>query len=347
MDTKLIHFAILLGPVVLAYFVVGRLNAVSTATRNESERISRTFELVASTLLVLIVLKTVRHTEISIDLWRTFVIGFLIPIIVYLVVSAFAKVQRFSGIFSEERAIIKLLFSSFGGGNRGNLLLLVAFGAQLTFGPEVIKQFVILDLGNLVCLLTLGFWRISWLAIHRTERRIKAKHLSPREMVETFLKAPGTVVVVLILLQLPGLRETSIAKLISEVLVTDIDPILKATAPFLSPLFSFCIFLAIFVRIENSSEFREPLREVMPLFISSRIAAAVAVLAPMIFFHVHSELLVAIVVLTFMPPSSFLWTRIARTFPTIPKASRRNAIYLVPNFLYLVLLGGAFLWGLF
>jgi hypothetical protein len=334
LDGKLQNLVTLLGPVLLAIFVVGSLKHSSHGTPAKSEQLAKVLELIASILLPLIVLNIVRRTEIVNALWWTFVIGFLLPIVVYFVVSAIATLKLFSGVFSSEKPINRLLLSSFGGGNRGNLLILTTFGAQATIGPDVIKHFVVLDLGNLMCLLTLGFWLVGRLTKASTDLRLS-------EMVETLFKNPGTYAAILIFLQLPGLRETNIAKLI-----TSFDLILKATGPFLNALFSFCIFLAIFVRIDRLSEVLKDAWDVILSFMCSRIAAALGITALLMAFQLQRELLVATAVLALMPPSSFLWTRISQAVPNIPPPSKRKAIYLVPNFFYFALLGGALLWGL-
>jgi len=329
LDAKFQSLVALLGPVLLAIFVVAKLKP-----KAKSEHIAKVLELVASILLPLVVLNVVRRTEISNALWWTFAIGFSLPIVVYCIVSAISGLRFFSGVFSSEGQINRLLLSSFGGGNRGNLLILIAFGAQTSIGPNVIKQFVVLDLGNLICLLTLGFWCVARASQRRVDLRLS-------EILEKLLKNPGTYAAILIFLQIPGFRENNLAKLI-----TTFDPILKATAPFLNALFSFCIFLAIFIRIERLSEVLQDTRDVILSFICSRISAAVLLLMLLVMLNLQNELLIATTILALMPPSSFLWTRISQAIPDIPHPSKRKALYLVPNFFYFALLGGAFLWGL-
>lgn len=334
MNDKLHSLLSLLGPVLLALFVAAKLNHASLAGKGKSEHIAKVLELIASVLLPLVVLSVVRRTEISTSLWIPFVIGFLLPIFVYVVVLAVARLPMVAGVFSTEGRVNHLLLSSFGGGNRGNLLVLTAFGTQSSIAPDVIKQFVVLDLGNLMCLLTLGFLMVGRVCKKKNELKLS-------DILETLLKNPGTYAAILIFLQLPAFRDTDLARA-----VTTFDPLLKATGPFLNPLFSFCIFLAIFIRIERLSGVLVDTSGVISSFVISRATAAVGILTLLAVLDLPTELLIATAILALMPPSSFLWTRISQISPIIPAASKRKAIYLVPNFFFFAMLAGAFIWGL-
>ena len=318
----------ILGPILLALFVVLRLP-------EKSNKQAEVLEEISSVLLPLVVLNVVRRTDTLEPIWSAFGIGFLLPVIVYLVVSVFARFQKFSPLFSSDGPINRLLLSSFGGGNRGNLLILTAFGTQAAIAPNLISQFVYLDLGNFLCLLTLGFLRVS--------------QLSPDKNYPTTLTGilrqlanPGVIAAILVFLQLPGFRENDIAKFI-----TTFDPLLNAAGPCLNFIFSFCIFLSIFIRVDDLKQVLTDFSVVISFFILSRIAAAIFSLLLLYFFGSTSEIYYALVILILMPPSSYLWQRISRFIPQVPTLSKRQAIYLLPNLIYFVLLAGAFLLGLY
>ncbi len=166
---------------------------------------SKSLENFASFLLPFIVLNAVRKTEIKPTLFGSFLVGFLLPVVVYIILFAVSKLSVTGVLFSVQkkaRRIIQLLFSSFGGGNRGNLLVLTAFGTQLSISSDVIKHFVILDLGNLINIITLGILTVR-MSVDSNNIKTKLSRL-PIEIIKT----PLTYIFLIVVFQIPALHNS-------------------------------------------------------------------------------------------------------------------------------------------
>lgn len=331
MTGKLYGLLALLGPVLFALLVAVKLKHSSASINGRAENIASKLETMASILLPIIVLNAVRRTEISAQLWLTFIIGFALPILVYFIIFLVAKLPMAIKIFSNDGPTNHLLLSSFGGGSRGNLLILTAFGSHVALGSDVIKHFVVLDMGNLICLLSVGFFLLGRIAITREQPYFK-------EIIEKLFKNPGTYAVLLVFLQLPIFRDTKLASIIAS-----LDPFFSIASPFIGMFFSFFIFLSIFIRLEKYSEVLDGAKDVIIFFCFSRGITAIGIAVFLVVLRSPVELLIASVILVLMPPSSFLWARISQISEAIPAPSIQKAIYLVPNFLYFGMLFIAFL----
>lgn len=334
MDGKLHSVVFLLGPALSALLLLAGLRYSSLSRKLEPERIARFLDRTASFMLPLIVLSAVHRTDISTSLWASFVVGFFLPISVYVVVLAVARLPFFASLFANDGRTNHLLLSSFGGGNRGNLLILTAFASPTSIGPDIIKQFVVLDLGNLICLLSLGFWMVDALSSERSKIQI-------RLILESLYRNPGTYAVILMFLHLPTFQGTFLERSVSS-----FARLLEGSASFLNPLFSFCIFSSIFIRIGRLSSVLVDARDVILCFLLSRGSASFAILTLLGVLGLPIDLLIATAILALMPPSSFLWTRILQRDQGMPDWSKRKVIYLVPNFFYFAMLAAAFVWGL-
>jgi hypothetical protein len=335
MNEKLHSLLSLLGPIIVALIIAIRIKDSGLSKRERSETLPTRLEQIAGVLLPLIVFGMARKTQISASLGLSFLIGFSLPIVVYVVLMVVNRLSIFNNILSNDGSANHLLLSSFGGGNRGNLLILVAFGAQISLESDVIKHFIVLDLGNLMCLLSFGFLMASRLST------TKEKELQLTDVIKRILRNPGTYAGLVLASQLPAFKDTDLARHLSTA-----DPLLIAISPFLSLLFPFCIFLAIFLRIQRLQDVLSAARDVMTCFAFARALAALAILVVLLAFGAPTELLIATGILLFMPPSSFLWIKLSRVSPHIPAGSRRKTIYLAPNFVYFAMLLVALLFGL-
>ncbi len=337
MEDKLQSITTILAPVLIAYFVASNLGnkKIEQTKRNE---LAGALETVASILLPLVILGIVRHTEISGSLWWTLMIGFMLPILMFVIASLASRVKYFAETVGHdrERSIREMLLASFGGGNRGNLLILTAFGSQIGSQLGVSQHFVVLDLGNLLCLLFLGFAYVNRLTAYRAEYNLS-------EVLESLFKHPGFYIVLLILLQLPLLRDSKLGLAVSE-----FETLFKVAGPTLSLLFSFLVFLSIFLRIETVSKVIFGGGKVFMLFFIVRICGLALVVSALVWFSMGISTILATMVLCLMPPSSFLWAKtkdvnMKNAAGQCPQG--REQVYIIPNFFYFVLLFMAILWG--
>jgi hypothetical protein len=315
----------LLGPVILAFFVASKMapHYDQTTARN----IAKIFETVAGVLLPLLILSIVRNIEVSNDLWQISAIGFVIPIGYYLAIPYLSKLVSGPSLNAAQHRPSRLLFSSFGGGNRGNLMLLVLATAGLVT-PEVTPLYVALDLGNLLCVVTLGFILATPYS--------GLPNLRLSEVAQKILASPGFYAAIMVASHLPGLREKHLWTLI-----TSFDPTIRAIGTFITPFFSFFVFLAIFIRSENLTDVIRRSPPVVRLFVVAHVLPAVAVL--WLTYYLPSAFLTAIAVLVLMPPSSYLWSRITGKHPD-PDA--HEDAYLIPNLFYFIALGVAIVFTL-
>ncbi len=308
--------------------------------KSKSKLNSKSLENFANILLPFIVLNAIRKTEIKASLFSSFAVGFLLSINVYTVLFAISKFSFAKNIFSndkKENRIIKLLFSSFGGGNRGNLLVLTAFGTQHSIGSDVIKHFVILDLGNLISIISYIFFMIK-LSTNSNNLKISL-HKLPFEIIKT----PLTYVMLIVILQLPEFKNTYLSNALENAGVV-FDNIYFASL--LSMSFSTLIFLSVFIRMENASQLFKNIKNIIYTFLAARITTVFIIDLTLYFFNFPKELIIATSVLTLMPPSSLVWTKILQSSPSIPESSKREAVYLIPIFIYFIFLSIAFVWGL-
>lgn len=318
----------LLGPLILAYYVASKM--APYYDQPTSKDIANVFEKVAGALLPLLVLAIVRRTEISDELWQVAVLGFIVPIAFYFAVPFVAKLVAGPSVADQQHIADRMLFSSFGGGNRGNLLLVILATSGVVM-PEVTPHYVALDLGNLLCVVTLGFLLVDRYADQSAEAKPRLS-----EIVNGILKSPGFYAAVMVALQLPGLREKHLWQL-----VTTFDPTIKAVGVIITPFFSFFVFLAIFIRSEHLGDIIKKSPPVLRLFVAAHVAPSIALFVAS--FYLQSALLASLAVLVVMPPSSYLWARITSKHSS---ADTYEATYLVPNLFYFIILGFAFLYGL-
>lgn len=331
MDSKYYNLLTILWPMLLAYYTVSKLkSSEKNSTSKKFEGLAKAIEQVAGVLLPIVILNAVRKTEISSNLLTTFFVGFMLPIAVYLVIKILLKHSRLSGLYPKEKSLIHMLLSSFGGGNRGNLLLLTVFSSATIFGADVITQFVILDLGNFLCILTVGFFLADTLSK-------KPSKLSLTEIIEKGKSSPVFYASILIISQLPYFRHTAIGSLLDNV-----NPLFDIAGKTINSYFAFFIFLAIFLRLEDLSKLIEYAGKVLLSFVLFRLISAVVIF--MLYFSAHAkiELYIATLVLLLMPPSSVLWLKLSQVEPIKHNSTDREHVYLIPNLLYLVFMATAF-----
>lgn len=334
MDSKLYKLIYVLFPLLIALIIFFFFKYKSKFKLN-----SKSLENFASLLLPFIILNVVRKTEIKPTLFGSFWVGFLLPVVVYIIlfaVSKFSLTEKLFSIEKKEKKIIQILLSSFGGGNRGNLFVITAFGTQLSISSDIIKHFVILDLGNLINIITIGFLAIK---LSTNSNNVKVKlHKLPLEI----LKTPLTYIILIIIFQIPAFRNTEFVKAFS-ILSFIFDN--KYFNLLLNLSFSTLIFLSVFIRMENASKILKNISDIIYTFIISRISAVLIIDTTLYFFNFPKELIIATSVLALMPPSSLVWTKISQSSPQIPDDSKREAVYLVPIFIYFILLSIAFIWN--
>jgi hypothetical protein len=319
---KLLTF---LAPLILAYYVAEKL--APAYDQSTSRKIAGVFEKVAGILLPLLILSIVRRMVISDELWLVTIVGFVVPVVFYLVVPGIAKMVGGPPVDGPANIANRMLFASFGGGNRGNLILVILAAAGAV-PAEVTPHFVALDLGNLLCLVTLGFFLLA-----RHSNAPSPQNIRLTQIAKYILTAPGFYAAILVALQLPGLREKDLGRYI-----TTWDPTIQAVGDFLIPFFSFFVFLALFIRSEHLGTIIRKARPILRLFSAARLVPALVLFVAAMRFQ--SAFLASLAVLILMPPSSYLWGKISGL------SDADDANYIVPNVFYFVVLAAAFLYGL-
>lgn len=328
---------IILGPLIFA-FIVSRGICNKAKEENKEETIKNyicVFDLLASILIPFIIFNVIRKAEINYNLWKIVFVGFFLPIFTYVVTLQISKVKAFRELFVTDHIIKLSLFSTFGGGNRGYLLILVAFSQILLNKTSILEYYILLDLGNLICLLLLGN-----ILVKRITR--EKNTLSFGKMIESIFRSPIFYSLLLVISKLPLIHGTEFERFI-----ISLYPFLDLMQPYFSGLFSFIIFLSIFLRLENLSDFFARSIRVLYCFVVSRITTILFSAIFLLFmFHLDPKLLIPFTILALMPPSSILWSWISKTTPNPAKSQHQDVFYLIPNLFYFFLLSLAIIWRL-
>lgn len=326
----------IIGPILISFYIAKELSRHQM--ESDLEIIAKVFDKVAGLLLPILIIVIIKGARISEVVLAASIIGFWIPIILYAATPWLNRILNGPAMDGASGARNRLLFSSFGGGNRGNLLL-VLLGSSGLVTSGAVTYFIALDLGNLFCLVTLGFLIAG---------RLNAKEKEPwrlSEMTEKVMRSPVFIAILVIVSQFP-----SVLRQVPWLALTDFDPIIDSFGASIKSIFAIFVFVPIFLRAENLDRLLTQGMQVIRLFLGARIIPALAIFACAIRFN--SDLLAAIGVLIAMPPSSYLWTKLstnetshsAKNQKANPsdQSSNNIAMYLAPNVFYFIFIGGLF-----
>lgn len=303
-------------PILLAFFAVVRLKKSyeGKVQKGELEHIAKAVDKIAGLLLIPVIFNAITKVDHFDWFFATFAAGFMLPVVTFAVVRLASKFTNLSVDIS-----MQLLFSSFGGGNRGNLLLLVLFGVTTSIQSPYMTHFAILDLGNFICLLTLGFY-----AVKKSESNDANADFEFTNFINSIIKSYGFyALTLLVIVKNPPLKP--LADLLGM-----LNPIFEKNQSAINALFTFLIFLAIFLRLEYVN--KSDIRNMMLPFLCYRAITCIVVYLIYSLFSLPLVIYVVTLILLLMPPSSVLWSRLEI------KPNNLLLAYTLPNLLYFALI---------
>lgn len=243
---------------------------------------------VLNLLLPLFVMESIINQPLSCDDLIILLSGFLCPLFVYLIAKNYSKFIN-NGFFSlHDNKSFGLIVSTFGGGNRGIILILLIFGAS-KYLPDILKFFVVFDLGNFLFLVTI------------IPKLIDSKFISGvRENKSFFLSYPFLIILIIIGFELLSYSNPTIVKLINQKLQATVFE-----RRFLCTLFAFvALTLRSSFKIEDKSNLDifqfviVRIFSIIPCFVIYSIFYA---------FNIFNKQIMAIfIIFLSLPPSSLL-----------------------------------------
>ena len=153
------QIATTIGPIVLGVSmgVLGR-----NATRPDSAKsMAKVCEVISlKMLLPFFLIESIARSPISINSLTALAVGFLLPVLALIGMALYKKLFSQMKFFTPHYEELRFLASTYGGGNRGTVLLVLLFAssansASSDYFSDYLFYFSLVDLGNFLCLLIL------------------------------------------------------------------------------------------------------------------------------------------------------------------------------------------------
>lgn len=286
--------------------------------RNTEKRMAKICEDAALKLfLPFFVVESISKSSPSYELAIAFIIGFILPLLALIGMWLYGKLFSERKFFTPHYDDLRFLSSTYGGGNRGTALFVLLFANSSHFN-DYLKWFALVDLGNFACLLLV----ISGLLARHYGAQPSVERSFFSKLFDNYAFFTALIVSLYFVFNhyFPAL-----------------ESMLSETVHARSFIFSFLIFLAITLRFEFRS-LRNFFSDLLAFF-SARIftaLCAMVLLSP--FLPEVLPILLSVIILVMMPPSSFLPSMIGQS-----KASEKTLAYVngftgAANVLYLCLI---------
>ena len=275
---------------------------------------------VLNLLLPLFIIESVISQPLSSTDLIIMLFGFICPLIVYLSAKLYSKFAINTFFSVQNREHFKVIVSTFGGGNRGVILVLLIFGAS-AYLSETLKYFVILDLGNFLFLVAV----IPKLIDADSKPESKEKK-------SIFLTYPFLIIAIMIFFEILSYANPAIINSISEKLQTT-----ALERKFLCTLFA---FVALTLRSSFNNEAKKNL-DLIPFLIVRLFSVFIVLLFSAFlsaFEFFNKQIMVIVIILLILPPSSLLPSMFHDA--EIGTQSRKyiNNMTIILNIVYLFLL---------
>lgn len=319
----------ILAPMVLGislgFAYLGITRGLSRASAINRRNIVASFlEAVAlKILLPSFVIEALLKTEAGGDLLGAFSVGFLMPPASLLAVSIYNRLTAHSMLRLSSYAAFRFLTSTFGGGNRGTIFLILLFGQTDSF-PEYIKYFTALDFGNFLCLLL-----VVRFLIRKTFGTAPA---APRSLLGNYALAVLLIVASYFLLERIGLVEHG-----------QMRAWLSSNSGLRKTLLTVLLFCAIVLRIRISPSLMSRFwSDAIGFLIVRSVVIGVVVCAGKA-FSLPQPFMLSAVVLLCMPPSSLMPSFLSDTVAQRSSIEYINTMTVAYNLIYLLVLFGGVL----
>jgi hypothetical protein len=242
-------------------------------------------------------------------------IGFLLPLATLFFLGLLKHQRLLGNRLPSHFDDLRFASSTFGGGSRGTALLVLLFSSSSEF-QNYMRWFVLVDLGNFLCLLT----AISFLV----RRRYGEKDAKEKSLFNGLFKNYAFIAF-------------SIAGIYFMVrsYAPSIDLVLLETVKVRKYLFSAFVFCAIAMQFRVSKT--SSLVVDASLMMAGRIAAALLLVPIHWIFPLSTELVVATGILLLMPPSSMLPAMISNVGASTTTNSYINSLIGATNLFYIFL----------
>jgi hypothetical protein len=261
-------------------------NLFSQENADSVESIAKFCEFIAlKVLLPFFIIDSLIKSSVSVDLLGVFIVGFLVPLICYWLAKTYTALTNNSVLSLDNPKELGFIVSTFGGGNRGMLFLLILFGASSSF-EEYVKYFALLDLGNFIFLLVV---------IPALLNRAYKKKMAEREPFYRNYAIVSLFIVSIFFIA----RE-----LVLQLLDYDLFTLIANTVDYRKPLLGVFIFCAITLRMVISKDLMKGFFFDIIGFFIVRFFAFLLIGSAVYFTNYPKYLTVVVGILLLMPPSS-------------------------------------------
>lgn len=265
------------------------------------------------------VIESVLKSAPTFDFGLAFIVGFLLPPLALVGMWLYKKTLSNQEFFTPHYNDLRFLVSTYGGGNRGIVLFILLFANSHQF-DDYLKWYILVDLGNFACLLTIIYTLL--IKQYGTANRDKYSFLS------RFLDNYGVVTAFIVILYF-----------LMRHFWPSIEYVLTETVTYRKFIFGALVFFAITLRFEYGtlkSFFAD-----LVAFLFARAFTAVCTISFLLLTPFASDavpICYSVIILVFMPPSSFLPSMIGQSNASKQTLAYVNGFTGAVNMLYLVLI---------
>lgn len=286
--------------------------------RSTEKRIAKICEDAALKLfLPFFIIESVSKSRLSCDLALAFAAGFLLPLLALAGMWLYKRACSEKTFFTRRYDDLRLLASTFGGGNRGTALFILLFANSIHFN-DYLKWFSLVDLGNFACLLLVVS---AMLARQYGTPSTDKRGFFPRLFDNYAVVAVSVVIVYFLLRQFWPFAES----------------LLSETVHGRKFIFSLLVFLAITFRFEHGA-LKNYFADMLAFCSARLFTILVAGVAVLPFLPNALPICLSVIVLALMPPSSLLPSMIAQSSASKDTLSYVNGFTGAANVIYLCLI---------
>jgi hypothetical protein len=272
-------------------------------------------------LLPFFVVESIMRTAPGMDMVGAPIIGFSLPA-ACLVISALYRRK------SENAGAFRFIVSTFGGGNRGTIFIIMLFGATPYF-QDYVKYFSLVDLGNFAFLMLVTPWLLK--------RQFGTKPDYKPSILNNYLFITAVIAIGFIGIRAAVLKGWDY----------DIRILLEKSLSLRKHLFTALLFAAITLRVKLSWKQFIAFWGCLRSFVAVRLTCVVLLAIPAYLLFQSAGAgaavmtLVSAIILSCMPPSSMLPSMVARAHAPQPVLTEINTVTAMFNVFYIFLLAVA------
>ena len=289
-----------------------------TTVEKNKTAVAQFLEDISLKVLLPFFVESIMRTAPGIDMVGGPILGFSLPA-ACLVISALYRRK------SEDAGLFRFIVSTFGGGNRGTIFIIMLFGATPHF-QDYVKYFSLVDLGNFAFLMLVMPWLLK--------RQFGTKPDYKPPILNNYLFITAVIAIGFIGIRAVVLKGWDY----------DIQVLLEKSLSLRKHLFTALLFAAITLRVKLSREQFGAFWGCLRSFVAVRLTcvALLAIPAYLLFQSAGAGAavmtLVSAIILSCMPPSSMLPSMVAQAHAPQPVLAEINAVTVLFNLFYIVLL---------